>query len=346
MTGTDSPRHTGSGGNAPPPPAIEVLDPGVQTTVQEYPGRLGLQRRGLFPAGPADHLAFRLANVLAGNPEGTAALEIPAGRFAARLRRRGTVALCGADGAKPTLNGRAVPLWESVPVAPGDLLVCRTARGPGFRLYLAVSGGFTVPRVLGSRATHTVGAIGGFEGRALVRGDLLDGMPAGPAPARLRVPPPLRPVYGRHWEVEVMRGPHDPPEFFTEEAWAQFRTTAWRVDLGSDRLSTRLNAHTFAWPRSDGGVAGSHPSNVLDVSFPLGGVVINGDVPMILGPDGPTSGGFAVVATVVHAAVWRVGQLRPGHDTVRFREIDAEEAVPLARHMEYPLDPRHLEQLP
>ncbi|MBB4929648.1 urea carboxylase [Lipingzhangella halophila] len=337
---------TGANGDAGGPIALEVVDPGVQTTVQEYPGRTGLQRWGLFPAGPVDHLAFRLANVLTGNPEGAAALEIPAGRFTARVSRPGLVALCGAEGAAPTLNGEALPMWEAVPVAPGDLLATRTARGPGFRLYLAVSGGIEVPPMLGSRATHTVGHIGGLAGRPLVRGDLLEGAGApGTAPAPLRVPQSLRPAYPRHWEIEVMRGPHSTPELFTADAWAELVSSTLRVSLNSDRLATQLNPHRFDWPRADGGVAGSHPSNILDASFPLGGIVINGDVPMIVGPDGPTSGGFTVVATVAHAALWRVGQLRPGHDTVRFREIDLEEAIALSAHVEYPLDPGHLERV-
>ncbi|GAA4669288.1 MULTISPECIES: biotin-dependent carboxyltransferase family protein [Amycolatopsis] len=319
---------------------LEILDPGPQATIQDYPGRVGLASRGLFPAGPVDHLAFRLANLLVGNDPGAAGLEIPSGRFTARARFAGVVAFCGAG--TPTVNGRPVPLWEGVPVEPGDVLASTAPEGPGFRLYLGVSGGIDVPPVLGARALHTMGGIGGLDGRPLIRGDLL---PVGRGePRRLRVPQSLRPRYHQHWELEVVRGPHADPEFVTPEDWREFTSARWRVNLNSGRLGVLLNPHRFTWARQDGGIAGDHPSNVLDASYPFGGVIVNGDVPTILGPDGPSSGGFTVLATVTHAALWRIGQLRPGQDTVRFREVDPEEADALAAHTEFVLDPAHLEE--
>lgn len=326
--------------------ALEIVEPGVQATIQDYPGRIGLQSRGLFPAGPVDHLAFRLANVLVGNDPGAAALEIPMGRFTARAHFRGLVALCGADGADPTVNGRPVPMWQAFELRPGDVLSCGAAKGPGFRLYLALSGGIDVPPVLGALALHTMGGIGGMDGRPLIRGDLLPvGAPAGPE-RKLRLPQSLRPVYHRHWEVEVVRGPHADPEFLTGEDWHEFISARWRVNLNSDRLGVLLNPHGFQWARDGAGLAGDHPSNVLDASYPLGGIIVNGDVPMILGPDGPTSGGFTVIATVVHSALWKIGQLRPGQDTVRFREVGLAEADALAEHVEFALNPHHLEEVP
>ncbi|MFC4004955.1 5-oxoprolinase/urea amidolyase family protein [Prauserella oleivorans] len=322
---------------------LEILDAGVQTTVQDYPGRVGLQAKGVFPAGPVDNLAFRIANVLVGNEPGAAGLEIATGRFGARVHRHTVLALTGADGTNPQLNGAPVPLWEGIEVRPGDVLTCGTAKGPGFRLYLAVAGGIDVPEVLGSRALHTAGGIGGLEGRALIRGDVL---PTGPATGtRLRLPQALRPAYHRHWELEVVRGPHASSEFLTEGDWRDFVSLPWRVNLNSDRLAVLLNPHRFTWARTDGGVAGDHPSNVLDGSFPVGGVIVNGDVPTILGPDGATSGGFTVIATIARASLWKVGQLRPGQDTVRFREIGVPEAHELAQHVEFALDSRHLERL-
>jgi biotin-dependent carboxylase-like uncharacterized protein len=326
------------------PGGLEVLDAGIQTTVQDYPGRIGLQSRGFFPSGPVDDFAFRMANLLVGNAPGCAALEIPMGRFAARSHLDGLVALCGAQGVEPTINRTPVPMWQAVDVRPGDVLRCSTAKGPGFRLYLAVSGGIDVPEVLGSRSLHTVGGIGGLEGRPLIRGDLLRTGPA--ADARpLRLPQSLRPTYQHHWELEVLRGPHADPEFLTTADWRDFVSFTWPVDLNSDRLGVRLGRHRFAWARPDGGVAGDHPSNMLDGSYPVGGVIVNGYVPIILGPDGPTSGGFTVIATVVRASLWKAGQLRPGHDTVRFREVEPAEADALAGHTEFALDPRRLERL-
>ena len=327
-------------------PALEVIDPGLQTTVQDHPGRCGLQALGFFPAGPADHLAFRAANVLVGNPPGAAALEIPLGQFQALIVYSGLIAICGASGSEITLNGEPVRTWESIAVTSGDVLVCGVARGPGFRLYLALSGGIAVPEVMASKSTFLVGEIGGFDGRALAKADVLDVAADGIGrSARRRVPVSLRPTYTGSWEIEVLRGPHADPDHLTAEDYDELLSTDWRVDLNSDRVATRFHPHRFRWARRDGGEAGGHPSNLLDGSYPLGGVLAYGDVLSILGPESHTSGGFAVVATVATASLWKVGQLRPGRDTVRLREIDLATAASLQRHTEYILDPRHMERL-
>jgi biotin-dependent carboxylase-like uncharacterized protein len=327
---------------------IEVLDAGLQTTVQDYPGRPGLQAQGFFPAGPMDHLAFRAANLLVGNPPGAAGLEIVVGRSAFRFGGDCVVAACGAEGTSATLNGAPVPLWQSVPVSAGDELKLGLSRGPGFRVYLAVSGGVDVPEILGSRATYTMGALGGYEGRALRKGDLLPvGEPAGtPAGKRWRFREDRRPQYGRHWEVEAMRGPQADPDYLTEADMAEFFDRAWKVDANSNRVGIRLETHKWGWARTTGGVAGGHPSNILDDSYPVGGVNMNGDVPVILGPDGPTSGGFVIAATVVHGGLWKLGQIRPGADTIRFKEVSIEEAVALANDLDAGLTEASLEVVP
>lgn len=384
--------HGGGGGWAPsalaglaqgrtraPLREVEVIEPGVQTTVQDHPGRTGMQSMGFFPSGPVDSFAFRMANLLVGNAPGSAGLEIPLGRFSVRFGFPGRAALCGAEGAGPTMDGAPVPLWETFPVRSGSVLSCGAAKGPGFRLYLAVGGGIDVPPVLGSRSVHTLSGIGGLDGRPLLAGDVLpigeESRESEETPDRessdregpgressdresgeshgsretgeplLRLPQSLRPTYHTHWELDVVRGPHADPEFLTSAGWREFTSQTWRVGLGTDRLGVKLNAHAFAWARPDGAVAGGHPSNVLDNSYPVGGVTLIGDVPTILGPDGLTSGGYTVIATVAHAALWKLGQLRPGQDTVRFREVDLAEADALAEHAEFALHRRRLERL-
>lgn len=325
---------------------LEVLHPGARSVVQDWPGRTGLQAKGLFPAGPMDPLAFRTANLLVGNHPGQAALEIPMGAFAIRAHADVLAALCGAEGACPTRNDEPLPLWQTFRLRPGDLLACQAARGPGYRLYLALAGGVRVPEVLGARALHTTSGIGGLDGRPLVAGDVLEVGDPGPAERPpLRLPQTLRPTYHTHWELEVVAGPHADPDFLTPDDWRELVTRAWPVALGSDREGVTLGAHRFTWARPDGGVAGGHPSNILDGGYPTGGLVVIGDVPTILGPDGPTSGGFTVIATVAHAALWKLGQLRPGLDTVRFREVDLDQADALAAHAAFALDPRQWERL-
>ena len=300
---------------------IEILEPGIQTTVQDYPGRRGLLAKGFFPAGPMDHLAFRAANLIVGNPLEAAGLEVTLGNFA--MRFDGSVAVTGAD-APVTLDGREVAMWEA---HEGSELRIGASRGPGFRIYVAVAGGIDVPPVLGSRATYTMGALGGHEGRALVGGDRL-------AVGTARVEPrhfDARPEYTHEWEIRALRGPQSAPDFLTETDLDMLFSRSWAVNPNSNRTGIRLEGGTFEWARRSGGIAGGHPSNILDNGYPVGAVNINGDLPVILCVDGPTAGGFVVAATVIHADLWKLGQLRPVGDTVRFVEVGYDEAVELDR---------------
>lgn len=316
--------------------AIEVLEGGIQTTVQDYPGRLGMLAQGFFPAGPMDHFAFRAANLLVGNPESAAGLEVTLGNFAMRLLADANVAVCGAEAAV-TIDGEPAPLWESRRASAGCELRIGVAPGPGFRMYMGVSGGIDVPVLFGSRATYTMGALGGLDGRPLQTGDRV---PLGPEPPGVREASPRRfregerPAYEREWALEAMRGPQASPDYLTERDMEVFFTRTWSVDHNSNRTGVRLEPHKFEWARKGGGIAGGHPSNILDNSYPLGAVNINGDLPVILGPDGPTAGGFVVAATVVRAGLWKLGQLRLGGDRVRFREVTADEAIELARELD------------
>jgi biotin-dependent carboxylase-like uncharacterized protein len=322
--------------------AVEVLEGGLQATVQDYPGRPGMLRQGFFPSGAMDFLALRAANLLVGNPQNAAGIEVTLGGFVLRLEADATVAVCGAE-AEVTLDGQPLGLWESRSAGPGAVLRIAISPGPGFRLYVALSGGVEVPPLFGSRATYTMGALGGLEGRPLRAGDRLAlGAPAGEGASR-RLAPGARPAYAREWEIEAMRGPQATPDYLTDEDMQTFFGRSWPVDRNSDRTGVRLETVRFQWARSGGGVAGGHPSNILDNPYPVGAVNINGDLPVILGPDGPTAGGFIVAATVVHAGLWKLGQLRPIGDHVRFREVTIEEAVELERQLEARLSEESLE---
>jgi len=306
---------------------LEVLEGGIQTTVQDYPGRRGMLAQGFFPAGPMDHFAFRAANLLVGNDGSAAGLEVTLGGFAMRIDGGATIAVCGAS-APVTLDGEEIPLWES---RRGSELRIGISPGPGFRLYVGIAGGIDVPPLFGSRATYTMGALGGFEGRAVAKGDVLPlGEDAGDGAGR-RFAERARPSYEREWEVRAMRGPQTAPDYLTEADMQTFFGRPWPVDRNSNRTGIRLESHKFEWARRSGGIAGGHPSNILDNSYPVGAVNVNGDLPVILGPDGPTAGGFVVAATVVHADLWKIGQFRPVGDHVRFREVTIEEAIELER---------------
>ncbi|HEU5432294.1 MAG TPA: 5-oxoprolinase/urea amidolyase family protein [Thermomicrobiales bacterium] len=314
---------------------IEVLEGGIQTTVQDFPGRQGLLDQGICPAGPFDSVAFRLANLLVGNDPGAAALEITAGGFRARFDRDTVFAVCGAD-MQPTLDGAPIDRWRSYAARTGQTLALGKVEGPGFRAYLAVAGGVDVPEYLGSRSTYVPGAIGGFEGRALKKGDRL---PIG-EPARTtgvpdrRVKPELVPEYVSDWELEAVPGPQAAPDYFTWDDYDHFFSHHWKLDRNSNRMGYRLEPHQWQWARKSGGVAGGHPSNILDNGYAVGAVNITGDQPIILCVDGPTLGGFICAAGVAYGAMWKLGQMVPGRDRIRFKEQTIEDAAELARRTE------------
>lgn len=307
---------------------LHVIDAGLQTTVQDYPGRPGKLAQGYFPAGPMDHLGLRAANLLVGNSLGAAALEITLGAVKFRLTREATICVTGAE-APVRVDGGDVAMWTAHRIPAGAELSIGVAQGPGFRQYLAVGGAIDVPELFGSRSTYTMGALGGHEGRQLVAGDDLPlGDDNGSSGGR-RLSSAARPQYARDWEIEVTRGPQAAPDFLTEDDMKTFTERWWKVDPNSNRTGIRLESHKFEWARSTGGVAGGHPSNILDNPYAVGSVNINGDLPVILGPDGPTAGGFVVAATVAHGAFWKIGQLRPVGDRIRFREVTVDEAIQL-----------------
>lgn len=322
--------------------AIEVSEGGIATTVQDYPGRVGMMSQGLFPAGPMDHFAFRAANLLVGNAQGAAALEVTLGGLGLRFEGEATVAVCGAE-ADVTLDGDALPFWESRRVRSGTELRIGISQGPGFRQYVAVSGGVDVPLFFGSRSTYTMGALGGHEGRALQAGDRLPLGELGDSDAPRRFKEELRPSYTREWEIETVRGPQASPDFLTEEDMEEFFSRAWPVDKNSNRTGIRLASHKFKWARKGGGISGGHPSNILDNSYPLGAININGDLPVILAHDGPTAGGFVVAGTIAHVGMWKLGQLRPVGDTLRFKELTVDEAVEQGRELDARLTEASLE---
>jgi urea carboxylase len=307
--------------------AFEVLEGGTQTTVQDYPGRLGYWHVGVPPSGPMDTLAFRLANRLVGNAPDAAALEMTTLGAKLRFDADCLVAITGSDmGAK--VDGVAAPLWQSFRVAAGSTLQFGAVQGAGTRTYLAVAGGIDVPRFLGSRGTFMLGKFGGHGGRALCAGDVIHLNAATETQEARKVPTALIPVYDRHWEIGVLYGPHTAPEFFTDCAMEMLFTTEWRVHYQSDRTGVRLVGPKPEWARKDGGEAGLHPSNIHDNAYAIGSIDFTGDMPILLGPDGPSLGGFVCPAVTVEAERWKLGQLKAG-DTVRLRRLTLEQAAAL-----------------
>jgi urea carboxylase len=326
---------------ADPDPRIEVIEAGAMTTVQDIPGRVGYWQIGVPPSGPMDAVSLAEANLAVGNPAGAPGLEITATGPTLRFTAPTLVALTGAP-IPASLDGEPVGLWEPIEIPAGSTLELGTIPGPGLRTYLAVRGGVDVPLYLGSASTFTLGGFGGHAGRALAPGDVLRPgspdsdapHPALPAGSRLSTvggptPPERRPALTSSWQVGVTEGPHGAPEFFTRRDLDEFYATDYEVHYNSARTGVRLIGPQPEWARSDGGEAGLHPSNIHDTPYAVGAIDFTGDTPIILGPDGPSLGGFVCPAVVASGELWKLGQLRPG-DTVRFvpvREADAEALV-------------------
>ncbi|WP_438444977.1 urea carboxylase [Gorillibacterium sp. sgz5001074] len=317
-------------GFAPAERAIEVLDGGVQTTVQDFPGRTGHWDVGVPPCGPMDPLAFRTGNKLLGNADSASGLELTLRGGSYRFRDGLWFCITGAD-MKPELDGVPVPLYRPLRAERGQLLAFGEAQA-GLRTYLLVEGGFDMPKILGSSATFTLGGFGGHGGRALRTGDVLR-VNAAAVPASLIAAVPLNaPSLTREWTIGVIPGPHCTGEFLRPEYLDLLTSTSWEVHFNSSRTGVRLKGPAPLWVREDGGEAGLHPSNIHDNAYAVGTLDLTGDMPILLGPDGPSLGGFVCPVTTAWAELWKLGQLHPG-DEVRFRLITLEEADWL-RHMQ------------
>jgi urea carboxylase len=300
------------------PPILEILAPGTQTTIQDWPGRLGYWGVGVPPSGPMDDLSFRLANRALGNAADAAALEItltgPTLRFAV------ATIFCLTGAAAPAkLEQQEVPFWQPIAAEAGQVLAIGAITGAGCRAYLAVQGGFDVPDYLGAKATFTLGKFGGL-GRVLQAGDILHLNREEQAGQIGAIPAEIVPAMSHDWEIGALYGPHGAPDFFTDGDIAAFFAASWEVHYNSNRTGIRLIGPKPVWARADGGEAGLHPSNIHDCAYAVGAIDYTGDMPVILGPDGPSLGGFVCPAVVAVAERWKIGQLKPG-DRVRFRRL-------------------------
>ncbi|SHK96543.1 urea carboxylase [Phytopseudomonas punonensis] len=308
---------------------FEVLSAGTQTTVQDFPGRIGYWAVGVPPSGPMDSRALRLGNRLLGNEEGAAALEITMSGPLLRFNTDAVIAVTGAE-IPLSVDGIAQPMNTALLIAAGSTLTLGTIAGSGARSYLSVRGGIEVPDYLGSKSTFTLGQFGGHGGRALRAGDVLHIPVLMDHQAGAQLPAELYPALPSVREIRVIYGPHGAPEYFTPAYIDTFFATAWEVHFNSSRTGVRLIGPKPEWVRESGGEAGLHPSNIHDNPYAIGAVDFTGDMPVILGPDGPSLGGFVCPVTIIEADLWQLGQLKAG-DKVRFVAVDIATARELAK---------------
>ncbi|POD71170.1 urea carboxylase [Pseudomonas syringae group genomosp. 3] len=316
---------------------FEVLSGGTQTSVQDYPGRLGYWAVGVPPSGPMDSRALRQGNRLLGNAEGCAALEITMSGPLLRFNTDAVIAVTGAH-VPITLDGEPCAMNTALLVGAGSTLALGTIAGAGVRSYLCVRGGLDVPDYLGSKSTFTLGQFGGHGGRALRTGDVLHIEPLVDRSAGQRMADEELDALKEVRQIRVIYGPHAAPEYFTEAYIETFFATDWEVHFNSSRTGVRLIGPKPEWVRADGGEAGLHPSNIHDNPYAIGAVDFTGDMPVILGPDGPSLGGFVCPVTIIEADLWQLGQLKAG-DRVRFYPVSVE-ACHAAMNSQGPLNTR------
>lgn len=328
--------------------SMEILEAGALTTVQDA-GRRGYASHGFQENGACDRYNYQVANLLAGNfgqavAEGVvvlpAVLEMTLRGAEIRFTSHEIIALAGAD-MKPQVNGIPVSMYCPLIMRPGDILKMGIATA-GLRTYLAVYGGIDVPMVMGSRSTSLKCRLGGFEGRMLKKGDVLnslsspettnelreriEGMEADWSKTSERYPLPAgRTRTDGADQFPVLRAVAGPQEeAFTENGLQIFETAVFRLSTQCDRMACKLNGAA---------IETMHGSDIISDGIVAGSVQVASDgTPIVLMADHQTAGGYAKIATVIRADMPRLAQRRPGEKTA-FQFVSPQEAVEAARKM-------------
>lgn len=302
---------------------IEVLTSGPLATLQDL-GRFGYGRYGVPSSGALDTFSLRAANLLVGNKENEACLEITMFGLRIKALRDVAIAITGGD-LRPFYNDKPLSMWASSILKEGDTLSFRGVKG-GCRSYLAIGGGFSLTEVMGSRSTNLSSGFGGLGGRALIKGDILSSnSPHLYLEAKaMMIPQDMIPFYGREWHLRVILGPQD--DQFTEEGRNTFLNSPYQVSYQSDRTGIRL-----AGPSVE-----RRPEvqeSIISEGVIPGAIQVPGDGQPIIILVEIVTGGYRKIATVITADLPLLGQLKPG-DRVTFKEVSLDEAYKALREME------------
>jgi len=304
--------------------AIKVINPGLATTIQDL-GRPGYYHLGIPIGGAMDRFALHCANLLVGNDEGAACLECVFMGPELEFTQDATVAVTGAD-LPPKVDGEVMEPWTSFKVKAGQVLSFDFLKA-GARAYIAISGGIDVPVQLGSRSTYAIGALGGYEGRAIAAGDTLPlGTGAGAAEGRT-VPAAMRRTQSGAVELRMIPGLYW--HRITKEAGTHFFEDTWKVAPECDRMGYRFRGGRpldFV-PREQPFGAGSDPSNIVDACYPYGSIQVPGGTePIVLHRDAVSGGGYFMLGTIISADMDLIGQMQPHTDT-KFVAVDMDQAL-------------------
>ena len=321
---------------------LNILESGLLTTVQDL-GRLHWYHIGMPPSGALDNFAFRVGNLLVGNPEDAAGLEVTYSGPSFEVTSAGLIAVTGADIAF-TINTQPAAQWRAHALHPGDRVSLGGVRR-GARAYICLAGGITVSERLGSRSTYMLGRFGGLDGRKLEAGD---GLPLGAphtSPDTMlgrTCDPALIPVPQKELDVRVVMGMCS--HRVTPDSLKGFLAADWEVSTEADRIGYRLKGPTFEFNAGEQPFgAGADPSNVVDLGYPIGSIQIPGGLEaIVLLNDAVTGGGYTTIGTVITADLDLIAQASPGGH-IRFHEVTINEALQARREREARLEQVRLE---
>jgi urea carboxylase len=304
---------------------FQVIKKGLETSVQDYPGRIGTLNQGFPASGPMDSWSFRLANILVGNKSGDAALECQFMGPTLKFSDDRTIAITGAD-MSPKIDGKSVPLWESIEVKANQILELEFAT-IGARSYIAFAGGINSKPWLGSRSTFHKAGVGGIDGKAIENNQIIPlGKNRKIQQRKIKKSSIPEISKDKNWSIEVVLGPND--DWIDNKGHEIFFNSKWKLQAKSDRTGYRLDGPKLSFTDKATNKSlenGSEPSNIIDQGYPAGAINLAGQTPIILVNDGPSMGGFINPYTVPSSAFWKLGQAKPG-DTFSFIEVSVEKA--------------------
>ena len=307
---------------------FQVIKKGLETSVQDYPGRIGTLNQGFPASGPMDSWSFRLANILVGNKPGDAALECQFMGPTLKFSDDRTIAITGAD-MSPKIDGKSVPMWESIEVKANQILELEFAT-IGARSYIAFAGGINSKPWLGSRSTFHKAGVGGIDGKAIENNQIIPlGKNRKIQQRKIKKSSIPEISKDKNWSIEVVLGPND--DWIDDKGHEIFFNSKWKLQAKSDRTGYRLDGPKLSFTDKATNKSlenGSEPSNIIDQGYPAGAINLAGQTPIILVNDGPSMGGFINPYTVPSSAFWKLGQAKPG-DTFNFIEVSVEKAQSL-----------------
>jgi antagonist of KipI len=293
---------------------FQVLNPGVLTTIQDC-GRKGFMKYGTPVSGMADRFSAKAANLLVGNNPGLSVLETTLFRLELLALADGIISVTGGN-LTPTINGNALPMWQSVAIQAGDRIAFR-ARRQGFRAYLAVRGGFSAETFLNSRSVF----VRGFMGQPLRANEILEtDQEAGQGFRHRALPPEMVPSYSQRDPLRVILGPQD--DRFTPGGIETFLTSEYKISSQSDRMGYRLEG-----PKIEHGKG----ADIISEGIARGAIQVPGDgLPILLLWDAQVSGGYTKIANIISVDLNGLAQVMPG-ETLRFRAVALDEAHEVLR---------------